>query len=506
MGGWRVMCVAGVILAGCAEEQPLIGGASIDEQGRIWSSAGSRLQPRVLRAPSGLVVPYDVFDSTLGAPCQPTPQKDGSIRCLPVLPHATLNMFFQDASCTQTLAAPIKGDLPPGTLVADVRQEDCLGTMEGLVRLTGQVAPGTPFFYRANPGDPCEARNLSYNELHTIEVVMDAPVVLTPQRLAMDERISARVLVGDDGSHIVTGEFHDILMNAPVLSDETDHLIPPRVRWVKALRRDAPPTDRTEYPAWCQGHGDFLPHDRCEITAALTHVALVDDERGARPSVFKVKHQEEAATRCSAAHGVYLDVHPAVKQVGALLDGPVPEDRWVRGHRVEVSDGRVTWLEPEEFAVIPVAVRTVAVGGRLALRPRGPSTRLQDSQLGAPCGPALAADGNTRCLPVDKVPSFVLAWPVYLDVECTEMAAQAWRFAAQPPRHLMVPVTNPPDPSLAPTRVFRVEEALADPPIFVRDHETGVCRTQSLDPSYQIYRAGDEIPPEMFVPLTVEFP
>jgi hypothetical protein len=507
MDGWRVMCVAGVLLAGCAEEQPPMGGPSIDQQGRIWSSSGSRLRPRVLRAPTGLVLPYDVFDSKLEVPCRPRQQTDGSIHCLPEAPWASLDNYFTDAGCSQPLASVGGGEvLPLGTLVAYIITEDCLGKLGGMARLVERVAPGTEVFLQRSSGGSCEARQVSSSDsIYKIDQVRDPPVALTPQRLAMDGRIAARVLVGDDGSHIVTGELHDTVMDAPVLAARTDYLLPTRARWAWAMRRDMPPSDRAEYAAWCQTHGDFLLYNRCEVTRATTHLTLHDPfDPEVAPAVFKVKHQEEAATRCTAGHGVYYEIYPVEKQAGVVLDGPLPEERWVRGNRVEVTDGRLSLMELDDLAQ-PVAVGAVAVGGRLALRSNGPSTPLQDTQLGVPCKPAPTVDGNTRCLPMDRWPSSVLASPVYLDAGCTQLAARAWRYAAQPPRYMMVNIANPQDPSMALVRVFGVEEPLGDPPIFAPDYWTGECMSRPLEPDYQIFRAGDEIPPETFVPLTVGF-
>jgi hypothetical protein len=507
MVGWRVMCVAGVVLAGCGEEQPLLGGASVDEQGRIWSSAGSRLRPRVLRSAAGLAVPYDVYDSKLEVPCQPTPLEDGSIRCLPDVPSALLNMFFQDAACTQPLASTsAKPDLPPGTLVAEIDKEDCLGKKVRLARLTGPVAPGTPIFFRANEGDPCEPPNyLTYPGKYTVDEVTDSPVVLTPRRLSMDGRIAARVLVGGDGSHIVTGELHDTAMDAPVLGDETGRLLPTRVRWVETLRRDTPPTDPEEYPAWCRAHGDFLRYNRCDITASLTHVALVDEslpyEPEPTPSVFKVKHVEAAATRCTAAHGVYYDVHPLPKQPGALLDGAVPMDRWVHADRAAaMSDGRLARMEADRMD------RAFTVGGRLAVRPRGPRTSFLDMQLGGlRCRPTPVADGSMRCLPESNVPPFSVAQVVYLDEGCTELAALGVAGTEGRPRYVILPFAVQPDYSLAPTRVFPVADPLPNSTIFGPDHNSGACTMFQLNPGSQVFRVGAELPPETFAPLTVEF-
>jgi hypothetical protein len=506
MGGWRVMCVAAVVLAACTEEQPLIGGASVDGQGRIWSSAGSRLRPRVLRSAAGLVLPFDVFDSKLEVPCRPTPHEDGSIRCLPDTPYAILNMFFRDAACTQPLASlHDQADLPPGTLVAQIDDDGCQDKTLKLARLTGPVAPGSPVFFRANETDPCLPPNyLSYSGKYTVDEVQDSPVVLTPQRLTMDGRIAARVLVGDDGSHIVTGELHDTLMDAPVLGDETDHLLPTRVRWREALRRDTPPTDRAEYPAWCETHGDFLPYSECAVTAALTHVAMVDDSLGSEPepapSVFKVKHGEEAATWCTAAHGVYYDVHPQPKGPGALLDGMVPQDRWVHADRAApMSDGRLARVEADRTD------RVHTVGGRSAMRLRGPRTAFLDMQLGGlRCRPMPVADGSMRCLPDFNAPPYLVAQPVYLDPGCSQMAAVGSPTEA-PPRYVILPYAVTPGYSPAPTRVFPVEDPLPDQAIYAPDYNSGECTMLHLSPERQVLRVGAELPAETFAPLTIEF-
>jgi hypothetical protein len=516
---WGAMWAAGVVLAGCYDSPPGPAGdgdGGVDDGGAdggeggdadrtrsevVWSTPGTRLRPRILRTAEGLRVPYDVFDATLGVACAPLRQSDGT-RCVPDVRSVSYGDFFRDEACGVRLA--LDGwttPAPVGSLVGQFAHDGCFRDLVSLDRIEEVIEPGTPVFQVELGTGACLPVAAPSLRLYAVREVPDRPVALREERMELDGRIAARLLVGGDGSRLLPGDFFDTALDTPVTPDATARLLPPRFAWGDLQRRDPPP-EREGWPGYCDGRGDFIPYDLCEVTTLITHIS-VPATRGIAAEaleVFKVKPHLATSHRCQWGHGEVVAVS-SVAGEGLILDGQVPLDGWVRGERAAVGDGRF-------FIVDPGAPdRALAIGGRLLLRPEGPATQFVDAELSLRCRPTLAADGNLRCLPDPVQAPFPAAVvrPAYLDAACTELVGRSYSGETRPV-YVLLPfgASLLPGEPAAPTRAFPLGELVPPRPELFDKDASGACVAFAASPGDLFYRAGPEAPPETFGALQLE--
>lgn len=360
--------------------------------------SGSRLRARVVEGSGGAARFLGWEDQKARQECQFHTAEDGERRCLPVAGQGTSIEYLDDA-CTVPVAVRSCG-ASDRYAVAEVGGPACAGEDTPYsVYEVGDRVDDAPTFGRLGgscvPAGPASPND----ELHAVKKIpVDLFVAGAIEEVPHGDRLSARVLRGDDGSREV------LAIRDATLDVECD----PRI--------------------------DELGQVRCAPAAsALGGGAFFEDPGCARPLLADIGASPdcpaprfaEASGEGSACGGGFHAVQVG-KKVSAMsvyqgepgACGPaafVPPDWAFYEVGAEVEAASLPALRSVESGRgrLRVAVFTGDDGAPLAQ-----GERFIDTERNEGCIPRLFADGKTRCVP-ENVPRFNL----YSDAGCTAFLA-----------------------------------------------------------------------------------
>ena len=175
-------------------------GAATSSIDFISSESGTRLKARVLTSDDGLQIPYDVFDTELGVPCQPRAFADGVWRCLPA---AYWRVQYADEECKEPIVLSLLGGQSPiPGMIAVTRDLPCTIPDDEQLYLIGDELPRPATAYAFYEGQACSGNaTAEYQRAFAVTPLDLADLVrLTIDEAAVGSRLAAPVWVGDDGS------------------------------------------------------------------------------------------------------------------------------------------------------------------------------------------------------------------------------------------------------------------------------------------------------------------
>lgn len=176
---------------------------------RCVGTGGERIRRVIRRHDDGTSEVVGLHDAMFGGRCRFTPDRDGTMRCLPVhddRPFGIATRYYTDASCTNLIArfSTFSSGEVPGYAV--FFESGTCSTRYFYHQIGSQLSfpPKTPLYYSL--GGVCNATvvdtspGVSYYAV-TGEITLDRFVAGT-ERASDGGRLGARMIDGDDGSRI----------------------------------------------------------------------------------------------------------------------------------------------------------------------------------------------------------------------------------------------------------------------------------------------------------------
>jgi len=282
--------------------------------------------------------------------------------------------------------------------------------------------------------------------------------------------LAARMMVGDDGSRLNFGSFHDLELGTGLqivdLAAVTGQpqLLPPAADYAQwySSNRDTVCVDPLR---------DLVAVDGCTITDGTAYLWRW-------PSTFSLVSTDVDGHWCKTfGEGAQTVIQTNERLLKAT---EVPLTRWRYLPRVRGGDGRF------QYDAYQVGCYVVPIYGSATF----------DTALGdEPCAPQVAADDVTRCLPYS-------ATVAYADPDCTQRIAVgpeggSTQFAAEGR-----PSSQFPD-AIEPIEVWRLASDPSPAESFYWNQASVGCVTFS-QPGWVSYELGEAVPPETFGAVNVE--
>jgi len=389
-------------------------------------ASGSRLRRLIREHDDGTSEVIAMRDTELGGDCRFQLDREGSLRCLPVLdghPFAIAQSYYSDSGCSNGVAMFTSVQGAPPSHAVYFEGGTCSIVFHYYELGAALSFPAkTPIYYRALPSGLCTESTVSTTP-GTLYFALGAEMaparfVAATESFEGSGRLGARTVAGDDGSRLCDRQ-------GPMRDAELDGQACQPERAEDGVMRCLPLGYSLE---------SVSSNSSCSPSVEAAGVSTTCDA-----GLEYVR--DDVAGACNQ--------RSQVRGIGDQLSGPFYHDTTdgcdLVSDRLFFAPGDA--IDPAGFAEL--SQERVALGGRLErIDMVGDGVRLDqpiwfDTELATECQFQRAADGQLRCFPGSPTAPQARAAPFYTDAKCEGATVERAAFrdpcgGAATPRHVVV--------------------------------------------------------------------